>query len=81
MDHGQQETIGRKARRNYDILIAVSGLPLLLLIQPLESYIAYTYSSVYSGSAAIPIVFTSFSMVMSGLIARICRHLFGSGIN
>jgi hypothetical protein len=81
MDHGQQETIGRKARRNYDILMAVAGIAILPLMFPLESYIAYTYSSVYSGSAAISIVLTSFSMVMIGLIARICRHLFGSGIN
>lgn len=81
MSYGQQETTGRKLRRNYDILIAVSGLSLLLLIQPLESYIAHTYSSVYSGSAAIPIIFTSFSMVMIGLVARICRHLFGSGVS
>lgn len=80
MGYGQQETIGRKLRRHYDIVIAVSGLPLLLLIQPLESYIAYTYSSVYSGSAAIPIIFTSFSMVMIGLITRIYRYVFGSGI-
>lgn len=81
MSYGQQETIGCKLRRNYDILIAVSGLPLLLLIQPLEDYIAYTYSSVYSGTASIPITLTAFCMVMIGLVTRIYRYVFGSGIN
>lgn len=81
MGYGQQETIGRKLRRNYDILLAVAGIAILPLMFPLEDYIAYTYSSVYSGAASIYILLTGFALVMIGLIARICRHIFGSGIN
>lgn len=80
MSYGQ-EAISRRLRRNYDILIAVAGIAILPLIGPLEDYIAFTYSSVYSGTAAIPIILTAFCMVMVGLIARVCRYLFGSGIS
>jgi hypothetical protein len=81
MSYGQHEAIGRKIKRNYDILLAVAGIVILPLMFPLESYIAYTYSSVYSGAASIYILLAEFALVITGLIARICRHLFGSGIN
>lgn len=81
MSRGRLETTGRRLRRNYDILMAVAGVAILPLIGPAESYVAATYTSVYSGSAAFRIILAAFALVMIGLITRICRYVFGSGLD
>lgn len=81
MAYSHSGSIEQRLRQNYDILMAVAGIAILPLTGPVESYIAATYTSVYSGWATVSIILTAFSLVMAGLITRICRYVFGSGLD